>query len=593
MRNLTAKPINMSFTTNDADILLGSDLTEPMSPSASLRGLMSSNTSDLMKADVVDDIDQLLSALQQASDPKLDEVDTGLTGDRDLPLKTVDGSEFGISDQGPNHDASVVSLNTDAIEPLSLDDLPSDPNLLFNLNESELQEFQENSMKLDEFMNRSSHNTAAPYTATQVHNEPIAEEPMPPEPVTKEQFIQPSSGKRRRAPRRGSLPTMHLTYDSPHQAPMSPSPTPISPMEERQTFQMNSYYPNYRQVYQEPNSRYAAQSTNYRGGAPGHAQQVRQQGVAATRQGLTSNTETSYSQPTRSQYGIEIEDGQLDHSGSLPIQPEKRRRAQRRGSLPTMHLNYATPVPIRPAAPSQTISRMTAQQPPAEETVVVHGRTASYKSQATYTMTLKGSDDEDQPPKRMERSDSFDGMDPFGFRSGGLSGDSKINSNTGGFNLGSMGTKKKSQRRRFGVDGPRRLSRPSSTDGLLCSPRLSMMSSGGSNATFDDINKGDTAEGIVEPESLMLRLRQSMTKSAETQRALQNWDRQNGLPKSHSQTMVNSSRSRKQLQDGVILPKWDGTPLINNETELGKPRARGKNGKMQRRMSAPATSMAW
>jgi len=63
--------------------------------------------------------------------------------------------------------------------------------------------------------------------------------------------------------------------------------------------------------------------------------------------------------------------------------------------------------------------------------------------------------------------------------------------------------------------------------------------------------------------------------------------------------MVNSSRSRKQLQEDVILPKWDGTPLINQETELGKPKPRtkknaedggGGGGKAQRRMSAPASS---
>ena len=42
----------------------------------------------------------------------------------------------------------------------------------------------------------------------------------------------------------------------------------------------------------------------------------------------------------------------------------------------------------------------------------------------------------------------------------------------------------------------------------------------------------------------------------------QGWDKKNGLPKSHSQTMVNSGRSRKQLQKGVILKKWNGDPLI-------------------------------
>ena len=58
-----------------------------------------------------------------------------------------------------------------------------------------------------------------------------------------------------------------------------------------------------------------------------------------------------------------------------------------------------------------------------------------------------------------------------------------------------------------------------------------------------------------------------MNQSEQSQRSLQIWDEQHGLPKSHSQTMVNSSRSRKQLQDGVILPKWDGSPLIQQEQE--------------------------
>lgn len=47
--------------------------------------------------------------------------------------------------------------------------------------------------------------------------------------------------------------------------------------------------------------------------------------------------------------------------------------------------------------------------------------------------------------------------------------------------------------------------------------------------------------------------------------SLQKWDKKNGLPKSHSQTMVNSSRSREQLQKGVILKKWNGSPLITPE----------------------------
>ena len=34
------------------------------------------------------------------------------------------------------------------------------------------------------------------------------------------------------------------------------------------------------------------------------------------------------------------------------------------------------------------------------------------------------------------------------------------------------------------------------------------------------------------------------------------------MPKSHCMTMVNSSRSRQQLQTGTILKKWTGAPLI-------------------------------
>lgn len=75
---------------------------------------------------------------------------------------------------------------------------------------------------------------------------------------------------------------------------------------------------------------------------------------------------------------------------------------------------------------------------------------------------------------------------------------------------------------------------------------------------------------------LMGQLKVLMRRSEETQQKLQKWDERHGLPKSHSPTMVNSSRSRKQLQEGVILPKWDGTPLIkkNGVGELGKPKRR-------------------
>jgi len=68
------------------------------------------------------------------------------------------------------------------------------------------------------------------------------------------------------------------------------------------------------------------------------------------------------------------------------------------------------------------------------------------------------------------------------------------------------------------------------------------------------------------------RLNEFMIRSEETQKALQEWDKKNGLPKSHSCTMVKTSRSRRQLIEGKILPKWDGSPLIRDEAPPVKPR---------------------
>lgn len=69
-------------------------------------------------------------------------------------------------------------------------------------------------------------------------------------------------------------------------------------------------------------------------------------------------------------------------------------------------------------------------------------------------------------------------------------------------------------------------------------------------------------EDITNSDIIMARLQCLMKRTQSSQKQLQQWDKNNGLPKSHSQTMVNSSRSRKQLQKGVILKKWNGTPLI-------------------------------
>jgi len=68
-----------------------------------------------------------------------------------------------------------------------------------------------------------------------------------------------------------------------------------------------------------------------------------------------------------------------------------------------------------------------------------------------------------------------------------------------------------------------------------------------------------------DPEIMVKRLRVFMDRTQLSQKQLQSWDKQKGLPKSHSQTMVNSSRSRKQLQQGIVLKKWNGDPLISLE----------------------------
>lgn len=70
-----------------------------------------------------------------------------------------------------------------------------------------------------------------------------------------------------------------------------------------------------------------------------------------------------------------------------------------------------------------------------------------------------------------------------------------------------------------------------------------------------------------DPGVIMSRLKALMERTQMSQKQLQIWDKKNGLPKSHSQTMVNSNRSRKQLQKGVILKKWNGEPLIALEGE--------------------------
>eukprot|EP00561_Arcocellulus_cornucervis_P000398 CAMPEP_0185823802 /NCGR_PEP_ID=MMETSP1322-20130828/28709_1 /TAXON_ID=265543 /ORGANISM="Minutocellus polymorphus, Strain RCC2270" /LENGTH=276 /DNA_ID=CAMNT_0028521367 /DNA_START=117 /DNA_END=944 /DNA_ORIENTATION=+ len=80
-------------------------------------------------------------------------------------------------------------------------------------------------------------------------------------------------------------------------------------------------------------------------------------------------------------------------------------------------------------------------------------------------------------------------------------------------------------------------------------------------------------------------LRSSMKQSQQTLKELQEWDRRQGLPKSSAHTCVKTERSRKQLLEGKILKKWDGSPLISFEKDANgailvktgnKPKQRGK-----------------
>jgi hypothetical protein len=65
-----------------------------------------------------------------------------------------------------------------------------------------------------------------------------------------------------------------------------------------------------------------------------------------------------------------------------------------------------------------------------------------------------------------------------------------------------------------------------------------------------------------DPDIIMSRLNVLMERTIMSQKMLEQYDKQNGLPRSHAQTMVNSSRSRKQLQKGVV-PSF-GSPLVHD-----------------------------
>jgi hypothetical protein len=82
------------------------------------------------------------------------------------------------------------------------------------------------------------------------------------------------------------------------------------------------------------------------------------------------------------------------------------------------------------------------------------------------------------------------------------------------------------------------------------------------SSAWDDDEAEENKEHDEQSE-VLVKLQWAMHQSSYTMSSLQEWDKANGLPKSHCQTMVNSSRSREQLQSGLVLQKWDGKPLLH------------------------------
>lgn len=84
--------------------------------------------------------------------------------------------------------------------------------------------------------------------------------------------------------------------------------------------------------------------------------------------------------------------------------------------------------------------------------------------------------------------------------------------------------------------------------------------------SYNDDDNEDALDHLP-PVSSLLRLRGLMSRSRHTQNLLQDWDKKNGLPRSHCCTMMHTNRSRRQLEEGRILPKWNGTPLIRKRCD--------------------------
>jgi hypothetical protein len=260
----------------------------------------------------------------------------------------------------------------------------------------------------------------------------------------------------------------------------------------------------------------------------------------------------------------------------------KRCRAPRRGSLPSMHLHYEDPFEPTPILETHIMFKKQHSdlEPPAKLAAipvedVSQTETPAYRQRAQRRGSL---------PTMHLNYDSLSNGDSHGTDMVNDKSNSEVcilsNKETDQF-----------------VAAPafRQVPRRGSTGSFYANSTSTFQNSTSgmmSNIGIDTVPIPET----LNPEQVMKRLQILMEESRATQQKLQLWDKANGLPKSHSQTMVNTSRSRKQLLDGVILPKWDGTPLISPDLALGKPKPRNKTGKkeenekMKRRMSAPTSS---
>jgi len=460
---------------------------DSLGSSNSLGSLLDSSDAAQMLRPTDQEVDSLLNALEHATNHDCFIQKNGsfanLLIDSELELEPVPILEVHFDEKGMMEH----SLSGLPGEPINFDDLPSDPDLIFDLDDR----FKHNSAKLDQFMNRSVNiEKEGGKDDGEEDNESVdygygdAAPSIRDNYDVEDQPVEAYPGKRRKSQRRGSMPTMHIGEyssgfengeDASDEDPFEPTPIQEG-FNQQRTIQVD----------------------------------------------LDSFLHQHQLEEKLRQDDDEDED-------TYSVQPEKRRRAQRRGSMPTMHVRCS-------------MNGVDSQS----NTYGDHNSSEPTPVTASGIPGIK-----------------FGGRMPRRGSTGSFVGSSAIGA--------------------FGQS-------PMTGNPFIVTLRVD---SGIAAQGQDPANVSDSS-------AMLLRLQNMMQASQATQKALQTWDKRIGLPKSHSQTMVNSSRSRKQLQSGEILAKWDGTPLINKETELGKPRPRahlkpgrqssGQHNKMKRRMSAPSIS---